>query len=147
WASIWAAGILLVSDMKIDSSRAAVARGDLSVAASDARTAATVEPWSPEPRLQLALVEELGKNPVAARRAAALAIDRAPGDWRPWAVAARIDARAGKLRKGFKELVKAATLTPLALPNEFVHPVRQEALTRKREGRVPLVQGGGEHRQ
>jgi hypothetical protein len=156
WASIWAAGILLVSDLKIDSSRAAVARGDLAGAANDARDAASVEPWSPEPRLQLALVEELGRDLPAARRAAGLAIDRAPGDWRPWAVAARIDARAGEARNALIQYGRAASLNPLPMPSEFTDPInrdllkykrRQELLKRKQEGRVPLHQGGGEHRQ
>jgi O-antigen ligase len=143
WASIWAAGILLVSDMKLDSSRAAAARRDLATAADDARDAASVQPWSPEPRLQLALVEELSDNLRAARRAAGLAIDRAPGDWRPWAVAARIDAEAGHLKPASVELLKAERLSPLPLPREFVNPVRNAAFTESHEGELPLSGRGG----
>jgi O-Antigen ligase len=147
WASIWAAGILLVADTKLDSSRAAVARGDLGAAANDARDAGSVEPWSPEPRLQLALVEELGKNLTPARRAAGLAIDRAPGDWRPWAVAARIDARAGELRKAVVEYAKASSLNPLPMPSEFTNPIRREGRKERRQPQVPLLPSGGENRE
>jgi hypothetical protein len=147
WASIWAAGILLVADTKLDSSRAAVARGDLGAAANDARDAGTVEPWSPEPRLQLALVEELGRNLPAARRAAGLAIDRAPGDWRPWAVAARIDARAGEIRKAVVEYAKASSLNPLPMPSEFTNPIRAAGRKERRQSRLPLLPSGGENRE
>jgi O-Antigen ligase len=133
WASIWAAGILLVTAAKLDSSHAAAARGDLTQAANDARDAASVEPWSPEPRLQLALVDELGGDFHAARSAAGQAIDRAPGDWRPWAVAARIDARAGDLRAALREIVRASKLSPVALPSGFVVPIRRQARKESRK--------------
>jgi hypothetical protein len=125
WVSIWGAGIVLVSNLKLDASRAAATRGDLVQAAGDARDAATVEPWSPEPRLQLALVDEAAAKFGAARRAAGEAIDRAPNDWRTWAVAARIDARAGNRRAAVRELVRARQLSPVRLPTEFVTPVRR----------------------
>jgi hypothetical protein len=127
WASIWAAGVLLITDLKLDASRAAAARGDLAQAADDARAAATVQPWSPEPRLQLALVQEVGGNLRAARTAAGETIDRASDDWRPWAVASRIDARAGHLATAFREIARARALSPVTLPREFVAPIRRQA--------------------
>jgi O-Antigen ligase len=133
WASVWAAGILLVTDAKLDASRAAAARGDLAAAANDARDAASVQPWSPEPRLQLALVDELGGNLIAARNAAGLAIDRASEDWRPWAVAARIDARRHDINAAFIELYRAWRLSPVPLPSEFVKPVRRLRLNQRRQ--------------
>ena len=72
-----------------------------------------------EPPLQLALVEELGGDLNAARRAAGEAIDRAAGDWRPWAVAARIDARRGASSAAQFELGVAGTLSPVPLPADF----------------------------
>jgi hypothetical protein len=127
WVSIWAAGVVLVTRLNLDSSRDAAARGDLAEAADDARDAADVEPWSPEPRLQLALVDELGGDLQAARSAAGEAIDRAPGDWRPWAVAARVDVRAGDRRAAAAEIYKAGTLSPVALPAQFTDPIRRRA--------------------
>ncbi len=141
WASIWAAGILLITELKLDSSRAAAARGDLAAAANDARDAASVQPWSPEPRLQLALVEELSDNLKAARSAAGQAIDRAPGDWRPWAVAARIDGRAADFRRRGGRASQGAGAKPGPGAARVLQPDRQrhrqtrkEASQRKREG-------------
>jgi O-Antigen ligase len=119
WASIWAAGVVLFTDLKLDASRAAAARGDLDRAATDARQAASAQPWSPEPRIQLALVEELGGDLRAARSAAGQAIDRAGGDWRGWAIAARVDARRGAAADSRFELGVAGALSPVPLPPGF----------------------------
>jgi hypothetical protein len=125
WISIWGAGIIFVSNLELDASHAAATRGDLVGAAGDARDAATVEPWSPEPRLQLALVDEAAGRFRPARSAAGEAIDRAPNDWRTWAVAARIDARADRPRAAVREIVRARQLSPVRLPSEFVTPIRR----------------------
>jgi hypothetical protein len=146
WASIWAAAIVLITDFKLDASRAAAARGDLVAAANDARDAASVQPWSPEPRLQLALVDELAGNLRAARVAAGLAIDRAPGDWRAWATAARIDARRERYPAAGAAFIKADELSPLPVPHKF-DPVRQAVRKISREHRVPLPSGRGENRE
>jgi tetratricopeptide (TPR) repeat protein len=116
WTAIWAAGILFASDFRLEQSGEAAARGDLTEAAAHARDAAALEPWSPEPRLQLALVDELGQDLSAARTAVQQAIDRAPGDWRPWAVASRIDRMAGDHAAAQLEWAKAQSLSPLPLP-------------------------------
>jgi hypothetical protein len=147
WASIWAAAIVLITDLKLDASQSAAARGDLAAAADNARDAASVQPWSPEPRLQLALIDELAGDLKAGRAEAGLAIDRASGDWRPWAVAARIDARRGRLPAAGVELFSAAQRSPVPLPNEFVNPVEHEAHQERRKPRVPLSAGRGEHRE
>ena len=136
WVSIWGAGIVLISNLNLDSSRAAAERGDLAEAAGDARDAATVEPWSPEPRLQLALVDEAGGNLKAARKAAGEAIRRAHNDWRTWAVAARIDAKAGNRHAAVLEIVRARQLSPVRLPSEFVTPIR------RRIGKSPFSAAG-----
>jgi tetratricopeptide (TPR) repeat protein len=119
WASVWAAGVLVVGNEKLDSSRAAARDGELAAAADDARVAADVQPWSPEPRLQLALVDELAGDLGAARRTIEEAISRAPDDWRGWAVAARIDAHRGRRAAASRELARARGLNPVGLPPEF----------------------------
>jgi O-Antigen ligase len=119
WAAIWAAAVSFASDHQLASSRSAAARGDLTEAADDARIAGRLEPWSPEPPLQLALVEELGGNLNAARVAAVDAVHQAPGDWRPWAVAGRIAAKSGNFGAAGLLLAKAESLSPVALPPAF----------------------------
>jgi tetratricopeptide (TPR) repeat protein len=116
--------VILVSELRLDDSQAAAARGDLAQAADDARGASSVEPWSPEAPLQLALVEELQGDLDAARSAAGRAIDLAPGDWRGWAVAARIDDGRGDRGAAARERARARALTPVPLPAEFAAPRR-----------------------
>jgi hypothetical protein len=119
WAAIWAAAVSFASDHELAASRSAAARGDLTEAADDARVAGRLEPWSPEPPLQLALVEELGGNLNAARVAALDAIHHARGDWRPWAVAGRIAAKSGNFAAASLLLAKAESLSPVELPPAF----------------------------
>jgi O-Antigen ligase len=119
WGIVWMAAVVILASWRLAASRDAVARGDLAAAASDARSAASVEPFSPEPRLQLALVQELAGNPAQAHAAAEEAIDRASGDWRGWAVAARIDRQLLAPKRGDRELIIAQTLSPVPLPRSF----------------------------
>jgi hypothetical protein len=116
---VWAAAVSFAAEYELGASRSAAARGDLPKAADDARTAGKLQPWSPESPLQLALVEELGGNLDAAGTAAQDAIDRAPGDWRPWAVAGRIAAKSSNSAAAQLLLTKAESLSPVALPPSF----------------------------
>jgi predicted Zn-dependent protease len=110
------AGIVVYSSMQLTDSRDAVARGDLVAAADDANAAADVEPFSPEPPLQLALVYELAHEPGRAQAEAQRAIDRAPGDWRGWALAARIDRSLSENTQAAAERARAEALVPVPLP-------------------------------
>ena len=113
------AGVVLLASAHLTSSHDAVNRDDLPAAASEARSAASIEPFSPEPQLQLALVAELAGNLGQAGAAAQAAIDNAPGDWRGWAIAARIDRESGHLVAAFKADAKAQSLSPVPLPRVF----------------------------
>ncbi len=81
-AAIWAGALLFASEQRIADSQAAVRAGDLPGAAEAAADAASLEPWAAAPKLQLALVQELGGDIAAARSAIQDAIDLAPEDWR-----------------------------------------------------------------
>jgi hypothetical protein len=122
WAGIWVSGMLLLTEVKLDDSREAVARGDLDAAVQDALDAAAVQPWSPEPPLQEAQVELLRGNVDAARLAVADAMERAPGDYRPWLVAARIEQHAGDEVAYLEAFTRAAELAPTPLPGEGAPP-------------------------
>jgi len=124
WASLWAAGVALATDLKLNASQEAAEQGELAGAADDARDAATLQPWSPEPRLQLALVEELAGSLRAAQGAAIEAIDRAPHDWRSWAVAARIDEELGERKAAKESGAFADGLSPAPLPAGILKPAQ-----------------------
>lgn len=127
WVAIWAAAVSFAGEHELAASRSAATRGDLTQAADDARIAGKLQPWSPEPPLQLALVDEVGGNLDAARTAAFDAISHARGDWRPWAVAARIAAKQGNSRAAGLLLAKARSLSPVELPPEFNRPQRGQS--------------------
>lgn len=95
WVIVLAASASLFTEVKLGASRDAVDAGRLDDAAELAREARTLQPWSAEPRLQEAQVEELRGDSVAARSALDEALERAPEDWRIWLVDARLRAAAG----------------------------------------------------
>jgi tetratricopeptide (TPR) repeat protein len=122
FASIWVAGVSLLSTIQIDESRDAVTRGELEEAATNATYASTLQPWSSAPKLQLAQVEELRGRLPEARQAAEEAIDRSPGDWRGWVVLARIMARDGDRAAAEEALARAGELSPLPVEVELPEP-------------------------
>ncbi|MGH2988399.1 MAG: hypothetical protein ACRDMA_00835, partial [Solirubrobacterales bacterium] len=114
WAAVWIAGVLLLTEVKLDDSRAAFDRGDIGAAAQDATDATILQPWAAEPWLELALVQERAPNVPAARAAIAKAIDRAPEDWSLWWVAGRIEAQAGDRAAAGERYYRARALYPRA---------------------------------
>jgi O-antigen ligase len=115
WAAVWAAGIVFVDEALLGASRSAASRGDLATAAARAQTAASLEPFSVEPPLQLAVVERQGGDLEAARSDARRAVELASGDWRGWYVASRIAADAGRRAAAERDLHRARQLAPLPL--------------------------------
>ena len=113
-AAIWAGGVLFLTEAKLGDSHEAANAGDLESAAQDARDAIKLEPWAAGPRLQLALVDELGGDLGAAKRDLAGAIERAPDDWQLWFVRTRIDVKSGDVREARQALERARRLNPRA---------------------------------
>jgi hypothetical protein len=124
WGAGWIAGVELIASGHLTDSHDAVSRGDLTAAASDARAAASVEPFSSAPPLQLALVEELAGNRHAARTAALEAISKAPQDWQGWAVLSRIDRELGLRGRAGRAEFRAQSLSPVTLPPSVFRPRR-----------------------
>jgi O-Antigen ligase len=114
WVAVWIAGLVFLTEVKLDDSRAAVDAGNLPSAAQDASDASTLQPWAAEPRLQLALVEERAGNLPAARREIGEALERAPDDWSLWYVASRIDDKAGDTEAAVAAYERARALNPRA---------------------------------
>lgn len=114
WAAIWAGGILFLTEVKLSDSREAASSGELASAAQDARDARTLQPWASEPRLQLALVEELAGKFQAANRNLGEAIERAPEDWQLWFVRARLGVKRGDVEEARAALGRARELNPRA---------------------------------
>jgi tetratricopeptide (TPR) repeat protein len=109
---IVAQAIALVAQTRLDSSQAAVRRGDTAEALAAARSARDVEPWAATPYLQLALVhEQAGSLPEAEQRIRQ-AIHRSETDWRLWLTAARIQTKRGEVAAARQSLARARQLNP-----------------------------------
>jgi O-antigen ligase len=114
WTAIWAGGVLFLTELKLNSSQDAAQSGDLVAAADDARQASTLQPWAADPRLQLALVQVLGRQLDAANRSLDEAIDRAPDDYRLWLVKSVLEYGEGHRVGGKRALERARRLNPRA---------------------------------
>jgi tetratricopeptide (TPR) repeat protein len=109
---ILAQAIPLLSQTRIEDSRAAAERGDLAKALDDAHAARRLTPWAASPHLQLALVEEEIGDLRSARRSIRRAIDNDPSDWRLWLVAARLQTKSGLIPEARRSLERARSLNP-----------------------------------
>lgn len=90
-------------------------KGDLNSSLELARSAVEVQPAAASPRLQEALVLELGGNLNAAAAAALAAVEREPTNWRHWATLSRIEARRGRVDSSVAAYREARRLNPRGL--------------------------------
>jgi len=110
WLAILAGASSLAMEVKLAGSRDAVDRGDYPAAFGEASAASSLQPWSAAPYLQMAQVAELQNRLPEAESAISEAIERAPGDWRVWFVAARLDAARGDVPAYFADLTRVLEL-------------------------------------
>src|SRR5262249_40910698 len=103
---------VLVGDLKIGDSQAAVARGDLSAAQSDAHDAHMLQPWAATPWLQQALVAEQAGRRGPARVAIGKAIDNNRSNWQLWLIASRIEDAQGDQGAAQASYEQARSLSP-----------------------------------
>lgn len=114
-ASVWVGVVLAVASVQLERSEDRLAEGDLVGAASAARAAAAIEPWSPEPSLRLAEIEQAGANLQAARRRAEEAVRLSPQDFRPWLLLSEVQGSLGNAGAGLRYLQRATLLGPRIL--------------------------------
>jgi hypothetical protein len=117
---IWAGTVLAVAADRLDASDQALAVGQLADAADAARSAAAAEPWSVEPWLQLATVEQAAGNIEAMKMDARRAIELTPADFRPWLLASGAEALLGNSKAFTSYLTRAGTLAPLIISRALV---------------------------
>ena len=113
WISICAAGLLLLADRSLESSRDAASQGDLEAAIEAAADARDLEPWSAEPRTQLALLYERAGEDAAALESMQEAIERAPRDFELYLLLSRLQFTEGDLSGSRRSLLRARELNPL----------------------------------
>jgi Flp pilus assembly protein TadD len=112
WLLICALAIPMLADARLQDSKNAVSRGDLASAFKAASDARSIQPWSAEPALQLALVQELAGNYRAAHRWIVRAIARDRVDWNLWLARARIETELNLVKQAARSLARARELNP-----------------------------------
>jgi hypothetical protein len=106
------AAVDAAAELRLDGSRSASARSDGAAAVAEAQAARALEPWSAQPLLQLALAEEsFGSLPVA-RLAIEEAVRRDGSNWRLRLIAARLEAKTGRIAAASQSLAAARRLNP-----------------------------------
>ena len=109
-AAILFAAVPMLAQNRLEESQAAAARGDAAAAIEAADDARAVQPWASTPYLQLALLEEQQGNLGEANRHVEDALERDRSDWSIWLVAARVQTKAGFIRRGRRSLRQAERL-------------------------------------
>lgn len=113
--AVWAGAVLFSGTSSLDASDESLEAADLNRAAGEARSAAQVLPWSADPWLQLATVEQAAGNADASRAAVRRAIELGPGDFRAWLLAANIEAGLGNDQAALAYSERARLLAPLVV--------------------------------
>jgi O-antigen ligase len=109
-AAIVCVAVPMLSQNRLEESQAAAARGDAAGAIEAADDARAMQPWASTPYLQLALLEEQRGNLGEANRHVENALERDRSDWSIWLVAARVQTKAGFIRRGRRSLRQAERL-------------------------------------
>jgi O-antigen ligase len=112
WVAIVAAALVVLTELKLEQSRSAAAGGRIAEGLDRAREARTVQPWSPQPYVQIALLEELGGDFEAALDRLDEAERHDSEDWRLALIEARLHGRTGDRTARRTALRRARTLSP-----------------------------------
>lgn len=111
-AAVAIEAIPMLAQVELDASRAAARGGTASAALGHARSAEAIEPWSPDPYEQMALLHEHRGDLRAARGAIGRAIARDRSNWQLWLVRARLETESGLIQQAASSLAHAKRLNP-----------------------------------
>ena len=118
WVSMVAGGLVVLSELKLDQSRDAAAENRLDDAVERAEEAKTVLPFSPEPYVQLALVEELRGDLDRAVERLRQAQRRDTEDWRLALIEVRLQTGRGDEAAAQTAYERAGELNNLSVTTE-----------------------------
>ncbi len=111
-AAIFAEGLPLLSQLRLDASQTAARKGDLNRAVKEAIAARDLAPWAASPYLQVALLAERAGDLAQARNWITAATRQDPSDWRLWLVATRVQTEAGAIADARRSLARLRELNP-----------------------------------
>ena len=113
WVATVAAALAVLTELKLDQSRDAAAHGRIDEGIEHALEARTVQPWSPEPYTQLALLEEAHGDFDAALARLKQAEARDSEDWRLALIEARVQLERGDRHARREAIERTRTLNRL----------------------------------
>jgi tetratricopeptide (TPR) repeat protein len=107
-----AGGLVVLTQIELDRSRSAAADGRIAEAIHRAEQAHTVTPWSSEPFIQLALLEQDSGNLDQALRRLKQAENRDSDDWRLPLIEASLQSQRGDGKALGAAVERSAALSP-----------------------------------
>ena len=119
WVAMVAGGLVVLTQIELDRSRSAAADGRIAEAIQRAEQAHTVTPWSAEPFIQLALLEQDSGNPDQGLRLLKEAESRDSEDWRLPLIEASLQGQRGDTQATRAAIARSAALSP-----KFVNALR-----------------------
>jgi hypothetical protein len=112
WLAMVAGGLVVLTQIELDRSRSAAADGRIAEAIHRAEQAHTVTPWSSEPFIQLALLEQDSGNLDQALHRLKQAESRDSDDWRLPLIEASLQSQRGDMQAFRAALERSAGLSP-----------------------------------
>jgi O-Antigen ligase len=113
WVAMVAGGLVVLAQIELDRSRSAAADGRIAEAIHRAEQAHTVTPWSSEPLIQLALLEQDSGNLDQALRRLQEAESRDSDDWRLALIETTLQAQRGDRSAASAAFDRSQALSPL----------------------------------
>jgi tetratricopeptide (TPR) repeat protein len=113
WVVMVAGGLVVLTQIELDRSRSAAADGRIAEAIHRAEQAHTVTPWSSEPFIQLALLEQDSGNFDQALRRLKEAESRDSDDWRLALIESSLQAQRGDRTAAGAAFDRSQALSPL----------------------------------
>jgi hypothetical protein len=116
WVAMVSGALVVLSEIELQRSRDAAGTDQVSAGIERAEDARTVTPWSAEPYLQLALLEEQRGDYGQALDEIKQAETRDSEDWRLPLIESRLQVRHGDVRASLLALQRAQDLGPMYVP-------------------------------
>lgn len=102
----------MLTEIELERSRDAAQAGNFAAAVDRARTARTIQPWSGEPYMQLALLYGQNGNVPAGLRYLRQAEERDSDDWRLALIESTLYSRSGNTKASTRAFNRADRLSP-----------------------------------
>lgn len=125
WLAIAVLTVPAISDRYIEASADSVREGSIEQAADQARTASRLEPWNPEPHMQLAVIAESRDDTGEAIEEIDRAIELEPENWQARVIRFRINYNAGRKAEARRDYEILGEINPIVFDQVSFREVRE----------------------